>query len=502
MKIKETTFDQVKVMKIYQFFVKKAERLYGKRQYNKCIKYIMVAARWMYFFNIIYFDNQIENLIHSLSDSIFKDIDKYSPDKNCVVFLDSICTTRCLGVQYLSALKALGRKIIYIQHYNTNHSEEILNLLADYENKEICVIKPKESYVDSAIRIHSIIEKHRPYGIMLHMWAHDAVSLIAIDKIKSAYKYNIDLQDHTFWLGRSFIDFDIVFRDYGEKIALQKRELHESELIRLPYYPLLHLNSTFCGFPSDLPDDSIRVFTGGASYKMLGKNDIFFRILEIILGISEKVHVLIATDDSEIFKQKISKIKYNNRIHFIGMRKDIDQVFNHSDIYLSTYPFIGGLMSQYAAAFSLPILAYGEENEPNVTEGLVNHKFSAMKTHRTLEAFYKYAKNLILDSKFREIEGSRNRESMYSYKDFINGLKSVLTMNKTDIHWFHKEQPNYNAMIQFYLENENKYNHSALLYAIKILRLKALPIFYRNWYSILQLIYKEIKKKCFSLYNK
>lgn len=497
MKIKDTSLTPREIMKVYEAFISKANRLYSQDKLNKCIEYIMLAARWMYKFNIIYYDEVIENLIHTISNTLFKKTKTYVPDNDCIVFLDSICTTRCLGVQYLSGLMALNKKIIYILHQHVSESKDVLAFLENYENKEIYIIDTKYSYVKQSERINQIIEENKPSDIFLHMRPHDVVSLVSIANIKTLKKYNIDLQDHTYWLGRSFIDFDIVFRHYGEKIAKEKRNLTDTEIIRLPYYPLIHQNSEFKGFPSELPRNAVIIFTGGSPYKMLGKDDIFFKILDNILNISANIHILLATNDSDVIKQKISQRKDKDRIHLIGHRKDIDQVFKHSHIYLSTYPFIGGLMSQYAAASGLPILAYAEENEPNVVEGLINHKCIGVTTQRNLTAFTEYAKHLIIDSDFRKSEGERNKEALYTLPDFIFDLNSLLQNQKTSRKWLYKENPDYEKMIKFYIDNENKYGHSALIYSIMTLKFKVFSFFPSETITILQLMIRGTYKKLF-----
>lgn len=502
MKIKNTTFTPERVVNIYRIFVSKATELYCRKKYNKSIKYVVLAAKWMYYFNNIFFDDIIEKLILAISESIFpKVVEEYKPDNNCVVFLDSICTTKCLGVQYLSALMALNKRIIYIQHTNLTHAKSVIPYLNGYPNIEIYTIDKKISYIESAKKINKIIEQGKPSDIILHMPCYDAVSLIAISNIKSAVKYNIDLQDHTFWLGRSFIDYDIVFRDYGEKVALEKREIKEDQIIRLPYYPLIKQNSKFLGFPSDLPSDAIIIFTGGSPYKMLGKDDIFFKLLDIILDISNKVHILIATDNSDVIKQKITQRKYNDRVHLIGFRKDIDQVFKHSHIYLSTYPFIGGLMTQYAAVCGLPILAYAEKNEPNVVEGLVNHKQKAVKSQRNIDDFKKYAKSLISDSNFRSSEGLINSEAIFSENDFLAGLNKVLDSHQTGLKWQHRESPDYNEIIKFYIENENKNCHSGVITSIMTLHTNVFSVFYKETLTVLQLIIRGSCKRIKEIIN-
>lgn len=69
-------------------------------------------------------------------------------------------------------------------------------------------------------------------------------------------------------------------------------------------------------------------------------------------------------------------------VFLIGDRHDINEVFKHSDIFLNTYPIGGGLMTQYAAANSKPILSLGVKDEIDtyIVEEMVNQKGVGTRT--------------------------------------------------------------------------------------------------------------------------
>jgi hypothetical protein len=117
----------------------------------------------------------------------------------------------------------------------------------------------KYNYVNVASQIASDIKSFSPRNILLHLAPWDVVSLMAIANISGATKFNINLTDHAYWLGATFIDYNIEFRGYGEVLSLQKRGLKQSQLIRLPYYPIASKYTTFQGFP-ELPSDSVNFF--------------------------------------------------------------------------------------------------------------------------------------------------------------------------------------------------------------------------------------------------
>lgn len=494
-KIKDTHFSKDYVIRIYEKWVKKSYKTFERGKHEKALFNIAISARWMYNFNIRYTDKRLEKLIKLISDVTIGNGSDYLPNDDCCVFLDSIGSTKCLDLQYLRALMSLNREIVYILHNDLSQCKIIIDELNQYSRSHIFLVKQEQSFVNQAKDINKIICRFKPAHIFLHMIPQDVVSLLAICNISAGKKYNIDLQDHTYWLGASFIDYNIQFRDYGEKISIQKRGLKPNQIIRLPYYPIKHLNNKFEGF-SNVPSDAIIIFTGGAQYKMLGKNDIFFHLMDIILDCSPKAHILVATiGDNILFSQKVLKMKHRERVHCIGMRKDINEVFNHSDIYLATYPLVGGLMTQYAATYARPILAYGEKDDANLIEGVVNHKLAAVNTLYSLESFKTYAQKLLTDKKFREEEGLKNQHAIIDENDFSRYLEKLLKYNTTDIEWTHHTQPDYDGMIKFYLQNENSRIHAGLKSMITYLKLKVFFYFPKESITIIQCVLRWIKTK-------
>lgn len=495
LKIKDTHFSKNYVIRIYEKWVKKSYEAFDKGKYDISLYNIAICARWMYNFNIRYTDNRLEKLIKEISNIKIGNSINYLPNNNCCVFLDSIGTTKCLNLQYLRALISLNREIVYILHNDLSQCKSIIDELNQYPNSHIFLIKQEQLLINQAQEINKIIYRFKPAQIFLHMIPQDVVSLLAIYNISGAKKYNIDLQDHTYWLGATFIDYNIQFRDYGEKISIQKRNLKPKQIIRLPYYPIKHLNNKFEGF-TNIPSDAIIIFTGGAQYKMLGKNDIFFNLMDTILDCSPKAHILVATiGDNILFSQKVLKMKHRERVHCIGMRKDINEVFNHSDIYLVTYPLIGGLMTQYAAAYARPILAYAEKDDANLAEGVVNHKLGAVNTLYSLDSFKASAQKLLTDKKFREKEGLKNQHAIINEDDFSKYLEKILECDTTDIEWKHHTQPNYEEMIKFYLQNENSRIHAGLKSMITYLKFKVFFYFPKESITIIQCVLRWIKAK-------
>lgn len=504
MRIKDTNFTKEYVINVYEKLIDNAVINNKCHKVDKALKLLNIAARWMFNFNIIYSDCRIDNLIIDISKKIFGDRKVYDKDDSCYVFIDSILTDRCLAYQYLYALTKLNKHIVYIAHGKSfTNNPEVIKLLNEYCNSNIYFFKTSKSIIDDAIKINKIILSYKPSGIFLHLLPDDVLSLLSIYSISSVSIFNIDLQDHAFWIGSSLIDYNFIFRSYGENLSKTQRGLALEKLIRLPYFPINYPNISFNGFPQ-LPQDAIRIFTGGSSYKMLGKQDVFFKIMDIILDCSDLAYILIAsTGDSSMLKTKIGLMKNSRRVILLGERKDINEVYKHCDIFLSTYPRLGGLMTQYAAMHSLPIISYAmtEDVGYNV-ECMVNHKFRSLKTFHTFEEIKEYASKLINNNKFRKSEGVKNKNAIITSDDFVSLLNKALTIYSTDLEWNEDVIPNYEKIQDFYLENENKYLHTGLITIIRNLKLSVFRYIPTQTIAILQcLMLKSFEKLCRNLKN-
>lgn len=457
------TITKEKVSAIFRRVVGAAEKAFEVKHFSKSLSYIESAALWMYNFNISYSSYELEKLIHEISSRFLTKHVVPHLQSNHIAFIDNFgYDNRGLTQQYLRGLMAAGKKILYVLHNSSpNGNSEIIKELSEYGNCEILICKTtKNNRIQTASDISQRIAHFAPSNIFLHIAPWDVVSLLAVDAIEGPVKYNINLTDHAFWLGVSFVDYNIEFRGYGKMVSLQKRGFTDNQLVYLPYYPIVSKYAKFQGFPQ-LPNNSIIIFCGGSEYKMLGKDGIFFKLMDSLLSISQNVVILVAGVEKEsTFASYVSQMNNKIRVYLIGNRTDINEVFAHSDIFLSSYPFIGGLMTQFAAKNSLPILAYSEPGEANVCDHLINHFDSSFQSKHSIEALVEYAKELIEDKKFRIAEGERNKRAMMDEDSFNTHLANLLDYHTTTIN-LQSEQPDYEDIISFYLDIENQ-KHTAI----------------------------------------
>jgi hypothetical protein len=188
-------------------------------------------------------------------------------------------------------------------------------------------------------------------------------------------------------------------------------------------------------------------------------------------------------------------MKHSERVHIIGFRKDINALFAHSDIFLSTYPLGGGLMTQYAAYNKLPILAYDDDNGFGHIEALVNHYSSPLKSQKSMADFISYAKRLIESKEYRINEGEKCHDAMMTEEKFNGNLNDLLEFHKTNIKW-NLDQPNYDSKTSIFIDIENKYTHAAIITLYRQLQFKAIIIAptYIPWMVLF--VAKRLIRKC------
>lgn len=415
-------------------------RTINKSEFLLALQEIKAIASWLYKVNFICFSKELEDDIRLIADNVIPEkINIINADPNRYVFIDTLgADNRGETQQYIRALMDLNKEFIYIYiNDNITNIPEILKELGNYKNAKIITFNKKEfNYIEKAKFIISAINKLAPKRVFLHLMPWDVVSLLAISRINGVEIYNINLTDHAFWLGASFIDYNIEFRKYGKGISLKERGLKESQIIYLPYYPIISKYTVFQGF-KDIPKETTIILTGGHYYKMFDKDNLFFKIIDDILDLSQNVIVLIAGDgDRKEMHQHLSTIRNKNRVILIGNRTDIAEVFKHCDIYLGTFPMPGGLMTQYAATFSKPIIAFGKKDDNNCRiEEFTNQLFEGTHTIYDYKELIDYSRKLIEDKNFRKQEGIKAHKGVMTRAIFNNEFLNLVTSKKTNIEW-------------------------------------------------------------------
>ncbi|MBQ9670119.1 MAG: hypothetical protein IJV23_03775 [Prevotella sp.] len=483
------------VNSIYQKLLDQASKEFECSNYNVALRNVENAARWAYNFNVFYTDSRAELLLKSISRRCLEKKQAIIEKERFVVLDTEGLDNRGLTQQYLRALEANHFEYLFI----TLRSDisPLKDTIAEIENSTyghvITFEGKKLTLMEKAERIRNMIIQFHAGKVLLHLMPWDVSSLIAIYSIEGVESYNINLTDHAFWLGASFINFNIEFRPYGKTVSLQKRRLSLEQLLEYPFYPIKPLKNNFEGFP-EIPHDSIVIFTGGAPYKMTDADNTFFlKIIDGILGLSPKVVVLVAgfSRNDVSFQNNIKEMKHKDRVYNIGIRKDINEVYKHSDIYLQTYPSYGGLMTQYAIMNRKPVLNFVKKGEIISFEGMVNHFGKGTKCFENYDEFISYGKRLIEDKEYRVSEGEKGYNLMMNEERFNKMFVEVIFNHKNNFSW---------PTIDIDYESvSNSYISLAKIQNYAILRLlvneygcfRCLCLFPDCWHFILPWIYKN-----------
>lgn len=485
------------ILSIYNSLISHAEKYVREKNYLKALRELRASAKWAYNFNDFYFDCKAENLLKQIAEENFKEC-QLVPIKGRYILLDTNCTdNRGLVQQYQDAIKAQGKDLFYIRlDRNEDKCKKLLLNIREYSRGRLLSFRGhKLNDLQQAAEIIAVVKEYRPERIFLHLMPWDVVSLMVVHTMKGVLVYNINLTDHAYWLGASFIDYNIEFRAYGKTVSLEKRFLKPEQLLELPFYPIISQAINFVGFPN-LPDDAIIVFTGGAPYKMMDKNDFFFlHILDGILSLAPQIVVLIAgfPNGNDLLNKKKTRMRYGDRVYNIGIRQDINEVFKRCDIYCGTYPITGGLMAQYAASNGKPILAFADKEmlAMNDVADFVNHFSTGVKTYTELEPFLNYAKCLIFDEKFRRSEGLRNAAAIMKKDNFDVLFPKLIQTHQNNFHWLQKEI-SYEDFAKLYLDVENFQMHSGIRMLIGSYYLGVLPRFWKYRTIVFPLLCKQI----------
>lgn len=442
----------------------------------------------MHRFNAIYSDEELESIMLSSSRKLYP-ITKIvpQPENRSITFIDGFCfDNRCLTQQYLSAIARSGVKLQYISLSTNKIGDDIECMLESMGAEIVRIPNRKYSVVSDGSLIIKAIADFKPSKLLFQIWPWDVAPIIAGHAIDGIPKYNVNLTDHAFWLGKGLFDYNFEFRCLGELISLQKRGFKAEQIIRMPYYPILPKTKKFYGF-KDVPQDAIKIFCGGNEYKFIGEEDAFFKILQILLDISPKVHILVAgINQNSIFFSKVKKLRSYERVHNVGFRKDISEAFQHSDIYLNSYPFPGGLMSQYAGANSIPIISLINPTRGNIIDDVINQKFRASKAFNSIEELEVYAKQLIEDGEFRRSEGKKCGSAMISEDDFNSNFKKFINDSELSksIKWT-SCQPDYKRILRSYIDNEQDGPFQGDWFLLGALKFKAFFAFPKRSFSFI-----------------
>lgn len=447
------------ILQAYDYLKKQAFLSCEERNYNKAIEIIQQLCVVSNQLNWYYHDEDLSNLIDKISNDLFCSHRKYSPQKGKVVFYDQYGKSFILALQYIYALVEAGFEILYILSDFIPSNSYITEELSKLNKCTIEVISNDLTTFKKVNRILDLTTQFSPEKIFLHVKAFSTFNIVLSQIPKESKKYYIDLQDHAFWIKNNNIDYVIPYRNWGATIDIEKRGFKPHQVLLVPYYPII-TNNTFKGFPVETKDKVV-IFTGGEYYKTISTTNKYWNLIVKVLENNPNAIVLFATkaDTRNVYSSIIAKYGESNNIQDrlipIGFRDDINEVFANCDIFFGTTPMSGGLMTQYAAYNSKPILQYylPELSANNETEQVLNYNSHVDISFINDEDFLNEANKLIADKVYREKRGKEIHDSLITQEQFDVLLKNTIEENKSivPIEMIHI---NYDAFTDwwFYLE--------------------------------------------------
>lgn len=439
------------IQSLYLKIKGKAFKDFQKGNIEKALKSISTAAKIAYKSCFIYKDDELEYLLSDISFRILPKETNIFHTGNYVLIDAFGIPNIGLTQQYLRGLISMNVDFLYISEDVMDRKETIYTEVRNSIKGKLCLV-PKGKRIEQIKFIYEEIINFKPSAILTHITPWDVVATTVLYALPQCAKYNINLTDHTFGLGAGCSDYTIEFREYGCTVSSEKRGFTRDRILLIPYYPIID-DSEFMGFP-EITKGKVILFSGGSYYKIYGEDYAFLKMMEHVLKNNPNAILLYAgSGDDKPLRKFLKENHLEDRFILLGYRKDINQVFAHCDIYLGTYPSAGGLMTQYAAHNSKPVVAYTKLNvSTNKIDDLVFKKGSTQVklTYTDLDKYYTEINKLISNIQYRNSMGLILKRSVYTKDTFDNNLKKGLLHRKGEKFSF--VEIDYDERRRWYLE--------------------------------------------------
>lgn len=495
----------------YNMYKLAAQSYLKNKKYLECLMSVKHACRLAYAFNWKFTDEELEDLVYNIAQQFNIKPNLYL-ESNRIVFYDNFAiANRGLTQQYIRGLIKLGYEILLIITKAPNEiDKKMQSELASYANVNVEYVPLKKSnlLMDQIRTIIALVTAYKPARAFMHMMPWDVVGNVAWNALSFVERYQINLTDHAFWLGTKCSDYVLEFRNYGYNLSRQMRYLAKDKLLMLPYYPIYDIDADYEGIPEPLKG-AVKLFSGGAVYKILGNDFKFIKIINNILLRNPNTIFYFAGAQEQDVPGIISLIKkqgLRDRWVFLGNRRDIAKVMEHMDIYIGTYPIGGGLMTQIAAAAAKPVMCYQEPmlldftNIEQLFHTNLNHEFVFATSN--LNEFNNIIDELIHSSNKRSLYGKLLQSLLLTRMDFENELRNILK-RKRKIYEIKSKIP-VDAIFKLYIDIDNNYLHNFYRLNINLICFKNKPLLclrcivmycYYNWKQLPCKILRHMNKR-------
>lgn len=426
------TLTEDHIKSLFSKFKRKAQDSLTRKRYDSCLKYLNAAARTAYTFYIGFTDEEIEAMLKQMSGCIQKR-ETFENGPRCVFYDTFSQDAQGLTMQYVDAIIAAGWEMLYITEFGLEdpRSVRLKQTLQDYPKAKVMIVSRKLKGMSKVQFVYDTIMDYAPDKLFMHIHPSAVEAVTAFYALpKDIIKYQINLTDHTYWVGAGCMDYSFEFRDYGASLSVGKRGIQKDRILFLPYYPMMK-ETEFAGFPNEV-EGKVKIFSGASFYKIIDENDTFFKLNKAILDVNPNAVTLFAGGgDMVMLNSLIEKYGLKGRFIPIGQRNDIFECYKHSDIYLSSYPLGGGLMSQFAAHAGLPILALANSKSSGKIEEMVCQKHWEDMTFDSMDALVAEASRLVNDTSYRQQRGQAMRDCVIDVEEFNHSFQKSVATSQT-----------------------------------------------------------------------
>ena len=411
------------IKRSYNGLKRLAQKSFKNGDLSRAIFYIYHCSVIAQQFNWIYADDEIEQLLKQIGNRIVtNEIVDNIPNPKRVVFVDDFCTSFVLAIQYIDALIASNREILYIATQPENNGGKYKDILPILKEKKQVQIKriplTIQNSKDCLLDLYKAIVDYAPSQVLLHL-RPSSLSIPVLYALPPKIKtYLINLADQTFWLGAGLIDYCIEFRPFGVTVSRERRGIKPKQQLMLPYYPVVD-NNPFQGFPKQCAEyGKVTIFSGGDIYKVLDDKQMYWHLVKRLLNTFPEIVFIFATKADNIGMDFLSRFitenHFEDRFIYTKFRSDINEVLAHTDIFMGTCPASGSLISQLAARNATPILQYYYPDTPDdETEQSLCINDTFQISYQEEELFMQEAERLIKNVEYRKQVGVRLQNTLF-----------------------------------------------------------------------------------------
>lgn len=440
----------------YKKILTKAFSMVEKKQFGKACNLIKCCCNYKYFLNDIYYDSNLEFLCEKISFQFRRNISRWNKT-NKLMFYDQLSRdSRVLSMHYVLALLNSHIEFIYVYYEDNELNIKIRDLLNLHNIK---TYKLGLRYnLDSIHTLIDIFNNEKPGMIFTQCHIDDYIGTVfnyAIKDVNKVENYLINISDHTFWIGKGAYSNYIEFRNYGYTISTEKRNISNKQLVKLPYYALNSLGE-YSGLNPLIGEKSI-ILSGGAEYKLQGKDDFFYVVSFLLKKYPNFVFLYLTNENPDFIYSKFDQ-DLQKRVIVEKERKDLDEVMKRSLLYVNTYPICGALMTLIAANNSLiPLTLFNEDDMVNDLRDFFEEDVYEYFLFRNRDDLINRATYYIENRDAYDECRKKVHESCINQELFNRNFLKLINTGKTDFE-FCTVKINYNSIYNTYKKGfENRF---------------------------------------------